>query len=170
MATQQKIQVYIRWMICRDMPEVMQIENSSFEFTWSEDYFIKVLRRRNRIGMVAEYENQVVGFMIYDLNCKRIHVLNFAVLPEFRRLGVGKQMVERLISKLSAHRWNRILLEVRETNLPAQLFFRNCGFRAIKTIHDYYRGTPEDAYVMRYRFGDKSHLAPLPKAISAQLG
>ena len=139
-------------MIRRDMPEVLDIEDGSFEFPWLEEDFIRCLRQRNCIGMVAEYEDRVVGFMIYELHKSRIHVLNFAVADEFRRLGVGSQMAGKLIAKLSAQRRSRIMLEVRETNLPAQLFFRESGFRAVTVLRAYYDDTPEDAYLMQYRY------------------
>jgi ribosomal-protein-alanine N-acetyltransferase len=148
----QEVRVHIRWMIRRDMPEVLSIEASSFEFPWMEEDFIRCLRQRNCIGMVAEHDDQVVGFMIYELNKNRIQVLNFAVSPEFRRRGVGTQMVAKLIGKLSTQRRTRIALEVRETNLDAQLFFRTAGFRAVSVLRNFYEDTPEDAYLMQYRF------------------
>jgi ribosomal-protein-alanine N-acetyltransferase len=147
----QEVRVHIRWMIRRDMPEVLAIEASSFEFPWVEEDFIRCLRQRNCIGMVAEHDDQVVGFMIYELNRNRIQVLNFAVAGEFRRRGVGTQMVAKLIGKLSAQRRTRIALEVRETNLAAQLFFRTAGFRAVSVLRNFYEDTPEDAYLMQYR-------------------
>jgi len=147
-----EINVHIRWMIRRDMPEVLGIENSSFEFSWSEDDFIRCLRQRNCIGMVAEYDERVVGFMIYELHKDQLHVLNFAVRPDIRRRAVGRQMVEKLIGKLSQQRRTRVLLEIRETNLAAQVFFRNLGFMATTVLRDYYDDTTEDAYVMQYRY------------------
>ncbi len=117
------MRVHIRWMIRRDMPEVLQAEQSSFEFAWSEEDFLRCSRQRNCIGMVAECGEKVVGFMIYELHKTKLHILNFAVHPNYRRQGVGVQMVGKLVSKLSSHRRTRITLEVRETNLPAQLFF-----------------------------------------------
>ena len=148
----QDVCVHIRWMIRRDMPEVLDIEGQSFEFPWSEEDFIRCLRQRNCIGMVAEFEEQVVGFMIYELHKTRLHVLNFAVNPEFRRRAVGQAMMGKLVSKLSHQRRNRILLEVRETNLAAQLFFRNIGFRAVSVLRDFYDDTTEDAYLMQYTY------------------
>ena len=56
-------------------------------------------------------------------------------------------MVAKLAGKLSDQRRNRILLEVRETNLPAQLFFRENGFRAVSVSSRFYEDTPEDAYL-----------------------
>ncbi len=149
---QQEVRVHIRWMIRRDMPDVLAIERKSFEFPWSEEDFIRCLRQRNCIGMVAEVDDQVVGFMIYELHKSRLHILNFAVHPDFRQRHVGAQMVEKLVGKLSSQRRNRILLEVRETNLAAQVFFRSNGFRAISVLREFYEDTPEDAYLMEYRF------------------
>jgi ribosomal-protein-alanine N-acetyltransferase len=148
----QELRVHIRWMIRRDMPEVLSIEEESFEFPWAEQDFIRCLQQRNCIGMVAEHEDRVVGFMIYELHKTRIHVLNFAVGSEARRQDVGSQMVAKLVAKLSPQRRNRIVLEVRETNLPAQLFFRENGFRAVSVLRAYYEDSPEDAYLMQYRF------------------
>lgn len=143
--------VHIRWMIRRDMPEVLAIENASFEFPWSEEDFIRCLRQRNCIGMVAEHEERVVGFMVYELHRSRLHVLNFAVDAAVQRRSIGGRMVQKLIGKLTPSRRDRILLEVRETNLKAQLFFRKLGFRAISVLRDFYEDTVEDAYLMQYR-------------------
>ncbi len=66
--TKAQVRVHIRWMIRRDMPEVLAIEHASFEFPWCEEEFLRVLRQRNCIGMVAEHaRSRVVGFMIYEL-------------------------------------------------------------------------------------------------------
>jgi ribosomal-protein-alanine N-acetyltransferase len=146
------LRVHIRWMIRRDMPEIIAIESRSFEFPWCEDDFVRCLRQRNCIGMVAEQGERVVGFMIYELHKTRLHVLNFAVHPDHQRRGVGRQMIEKLMGKLTHQRRTRILLEVRERNLPAQLFFRSLGFLAISVLRDFYDDTVEDAYLMEYRY------------------
>ena len=59
-------------------------------------------------------------------------------------------MVRRLIDKLSQQRRTEIVLEVRETNLPAQLFFKGAGFRAFRVVRDRYDDTTEDAYAMHF--------------------
>ncbi|MCA9232286.1 MAG: ribosomal protein S18-alanine N-acetyltransferase [Planctomycetales bacterium] len=139
-------------MIRRDMPEVLEVERKSFEFPWFEEDFIRCLRQRNCIGMVAEHGERVVGFMIYELHKTRLHILNFAVAETVRRRGVGTQMANKLISKLSGQRRTRISLEVRETNLTAQMFFKALDFRATSVLRSYYDDSPEDAYVMQYRY------------------
>ena len=150
-AHEHEIKVNIRWMLRRDMKEVLEIESDCFEFAWDEDDFMQCLQQRNCIGMVAEYQGRVVGFMIYELQKTKIHLLNVATLKEFRRKGVGAQLVAKLIAKLGNQRRSRIILEVRETNLPAQLFLRSLGFLAIDILHGFYDGTQEDAYLMVYR-------------------
>ncbi len=156
----QRVSVHIRWMIRRDMPEVLAIEAGSFEFPWSEEEFIRCLRQRNCIGMVAEYDERVVGFMIYELHKSRLHIVNFAVHSSFRRRGIGDQMCDKLVGKLSHQRRDRIVLEVRETNLPAQLFFRKAGFRAVSVIRDFYEDTTEDAYMMQYQYAKSEVFEP----------
>jgi len=149
-AQRQDVAVQIRWLIRRDMTEVLAIEQASFEYAWTEEDFLCCLRQRNCIGMVAEHDGRIVGFMIYELHKSRLRLLNFAVAPDARRRGIGAQMVRRLIDKLSQQRRHEIVLEVRETNLAAQLFFRSMGFMALGVLRDRYDDTTEDAYLMRY--------------------
>lgn len=144
--------VQIRWMIRRDLPTVLSIDQANFRAEWTEEDFIRCLRQRNCIGMVSEVNDQVVGYMIYELHSSRIHLLRFAVCSKMHRTKIGTAMVEKLISKLSSDRRNRILLEVPESNLVAQQFFRNRGFRAISVLQEYCGDTSEDAYLMQYRF------------------
>jgi len=165
----EKTNVHIRWMIRRDMPDVLDIENGSFENAWTEEDFIRCLRKRNCIGMIAEISDESekgwkdVGFMVYELHHDQLHVLNFAVHPDCRRKGVGRVMAEKLIGKLSQQRRSRIVIEVRETNLSAQVVFGKFGFAATSVIRGHYDDSKEDAYVMQYRFGAESKPMLQPK-------
>lgn len=149
--TEQDLKVQIRWLIRRDMSEVLEIERASFEFAWTEEDFLCCLRQRNCIGMVAEHNHEIVGFMIYELHKSMLRILNFSVAPDARRKAVGGQMIGRLIDKLSQQRRKEIVLEVRETNLAAQMFFKNQDFRAVTVLRNHYDDTAEDAYYMLYR-------------------
>lgn len=137
---------WIRWMIRKDMPAVYEIERASFDDPWTEDEFLKSLRLRNCIGMVAEHGEQVVGFMIYELFKDRIHLLNFAVHPDRRRAGCGAAMMERLKGKLFERR-NAIVLEIRETNLAGQQFFRHMKVHATGIVSEFF-SNGEDAFKM----------------------
>lgn len=145
-----QLDAQVRWLIRRDMPEVMGIERSSFPLPWDDEDFLICLRTRNCIGMVAEVDCKVVGFMIYELHDGSIRILNFAVSPKFRRRGVGRQMIQRLRDKLSKQRRRNVDLVLRESNLTGQLFFRAVGFRATYVDREHYEDTGEDGYHFRY--------------------
>jgi ribosomal-protein-alanine N-acetyltransferase len=100
--------------------------------------------------------------MIYELHKNKLQVLDFAVHPEFRRMGVGHQMLQKLVGKLSSHRRTRITLHVRETNLHAQLFYRIQGFRAMEVVREHYPDTGEDAYLMNYLLDESILDEPVP--------
>lgn len=142
---------HVRWLTGRDMPEVLRVEALSFDQSWTEEDFLRCLRQRNCIGMVAEDAGRVVGFMVYELHRWHLAVLNFAVHPARRRTGVGRVLVAKLVAKLASHRRERITLVVRDGNLPAQLFFRACGFRAARVLGGHYADTGEDGY--EFEFG-----------------
>lgn len=154
--------VQSRWMIRRDMSEVLEIERQSFEFAWSEDDFLNCLRQRNCIGMVAERQERICGFMIYELWRTQIHLLNFAVAPNKRQQGIGSRMISRLIGKLAQQRRQELILEVRETNLIAQKFFRSGGLKATGIMRHHYIDTDEDAYVMKWIMGSAEPAPQLP--------
>lgn len=94
--------IQIRWLIRRDMPEVLAIEQQSFELAiWCNEDFLHCLSQRNCIGMVAESNHVIAAFMIYELHAGRLDILNFAVAPDWRLKGIGRAMLQRLNDKLS---------------------------------------------------------------------
>ncbi len=159
---------HIRWMIRRDMHDVLAIDAASFPEPWDEEYFLRQLRCRDVIGMVAEgpsptgaHDGPVLGSMVYRLHRERLELLRLAVHADHRNRGVGRAMLDKLIGKITSHRRTTIDLQVGESNLPAQLWLRACGFRATTVLRDAYEGsaTTEDAYRFEYRF------APEPEPI-----
>lgn len=143
--------VQVRWMIRKDLDRVLLIENGSFEFPWTEEDFRSCLRQRNCIAMVAEDRNDmIVGFVVYELLKDTIHILNLAADPRYRREDVGTAIIDRMIAKLSQQRRTEIIVEVRETNLTAHLFFRSQGFVATQVIRTYYDDCDDDAYQFCY--------------------
>lgn len=145
--SKQKLRVHIRWMIRRDMPEVIAIESDGFEPPWTEENFIVRLCQRNCIGRVAEYDNRVVGFMIYELYQDRIRLLNFAVAGDYRRFGVGTQMAKELINRLQDRRTMITLMAVeKKIPDPCLSFFEKQGFsiQAKTVVLKYELPAPED--------------------------
>ena len=140
---------YIRWLIRRDMPEILAIENQSFDDPWTEDQWLACIRERNHIGMVAERNGVIVGYMAYALESRKLVLLNLAVRTEFRRSGVGMSMIQKLRSKLHPQRRRMLVANVAETNLQAQLFMRACGLTAVRIEKEFFMCsdlTFQDAY------------------------
>lgn len=142
--------VHIRWMIRRDLHEVLEIERDCFPNPWSQDDFIRCLRQRNCIGMVAEHKGRIAGFVMYELHNTRLRLLNIAVGWGYQRNGVGRAMIDKLKGKLSFQRRTSILVSVREGNLDAQLFFKAMGFVCVSIAPGDYEDSGEDAYLFRY--------------------
>jgi len=128
------------------LPEVLEIERQSFFDPWDEEQFILRLRVRNCIGMVAESNQVIAGFMVYEFTATRIILTNIAVLPDSRRQGIGSMMLDKLYKKLGSRR-KRISLHVRDGNLPGHLFFKANGYEWTAT-HPNYFDNGDDAYRM----------------------
>jgi ribosomal-protein-alanine N-acetyltransferase len=154
--------IAINWMVRMHFPEVMEIERSSFEHPWTEKELLKTLRNRAMVGMVVEHDFHVVGFYIYQLHKKCHEIVNMAVHPDFRRQGVASAMIAKLTGKVrtSANR-EGIFALVRDGNLPAHLFFRRHGFRAVKVLHGIYDGSDDDAYRFELKVKHAAHRPPL---------
>jgi ribosomal-protein-alanine N-acetyltransferase len=142
------LQVQIRWLTSRDMHAVLSVENASFEQCWSEGDFNSALRQRNCFGVVAENDHKIVGFMIYAYRNDTLRVVNFAIDPQTRRQGVGRQMLGWLVNKMSPLFRNQINLIVNEGNLGAQKFFQACGFRGTGVERGPFDDTDADGYHM----------------------
>lgn len=143
--------LHIRWMIGRDRPEVLAIENEAFPFPWSDDDFTVALRQRSVIGLTAEYRDEVVGYALYELFRHRLELLSLAVKACCRRRKVGEALLAKLASKLSPQRRTRIVANVRESNLAAQLWLAACDYRAVSVLRGLYQDTDEDAFVFVHR-------------------
>lgn len=120
----------VRWLIRRDMDEVLTCEQSCTE-PYSEEDVLCVLRRRDCIGTVIEDDRQsVVGYQMYRLGSGYYEIQRIAVHQAYQRQGYGSLLIKRLIEKLSfdGDRRSRIVVSVDEYNVPMQLFFQSLGF------------------------------------------
>lgn len=149
--------MHVRWMIQRDLAQVVAIEQASFDFPWNEEDFRGITVRRNCIGLVVDAtdprcdcESRIRGYMVYELLKTRINLLTLAVHPKHRRQGVGCLMLNKLKGKLSTHRRYKLTVDVRESNLDAQLFFRSCGLLATRVERYHFPDTGEAAYRMQH--------------------
>ena len=141
----------IRWMIRRDLPQVLRIERESFPVPWTEADFIEQLRQRHVIGLVAtDTRDRIYGFALYGLGSQHLSVMNLAVDPVVRFQSVGRALVARLRSKLQPGRRERLMAGVCEDNLPAHFFWRSVGGRVKHILHGCY--PPPHEHVATYVF------------------
>lgn len=141
--------VYCRWMIAFDLPRVLEIERASFEADyWKENDFRQALRCQSVIGMVAEQEQDILGYTLYELHKKSVDILNFAVDPRRRREGVGTILINKLKYKLLSHRRQKLTAITPESSLLMLQFLRAHRFRAKGLLKNYCDG--EDAIAMTY--------------------
>ena len=112
----------------------------------------------NTLGKVAQtFDGDLAGFVIYELRNKDLHILYGGVAEEAKRHLVGSQIVDDLIRQARMDNRNRILAEVWERNLAAQLFLRSQGFRAV-SIHRTVSDDPsETSYVMEYSMRENNY-------------
>ena len=123
-----------RWMIRRDLDEVLKIDALSFTDRWDEEDFIRKLRVSNVIGTVIEVDYKPMGYMLYSLNKHSLVIERMAIHPGKRKMGYARFATDRLIEKLAKQRRYSIYVDVPEDNIGAQLFFQKSGFVAISLL------------------------------------
>ena len=132
-----------------DVHGVHAIERLSFRTPWPAYAFEQELRG-NRLAryVVARAGDRVVGFAGVWLMVDDAHVTTFAVHPDWRRQGIGRQLLLNLAELSSAIGARRMTLEVRASNLAAQALYGAFGFEVVGRRPRYYTDDDEDALVM----------------------
>lgn len=142
--------VTIRRMTEDDLDSVMEIERGAFPSSWNWADFLSCIENSGCEARVAHRGPVVVGFVIWEVRDGGLHIMNLAVGQDQRRLGIGTQLVNHVVRLVDPSRCRYVFLEVRERNLPAQLFYRRLGFQARRVLRGFYPDTSEDAYLMEY--------------------
>jgi ribosomal-protein-alanine N-acetyltransferase len=132
-----------------DVPAVHRIEQLSFTTPWPAHAFEQELRG-NRLAryVVARAGDTVVGFAGVWLMVDDAHVTTFGVHPEWRRQGIGRQLLLNLVELAVTLGARRMTLEVRVGNTAAQALYRAFGFEIVGRRPRYYSDDGEDALVM----------------------
>lgn len=97
---------------------------------------------------VAEVNGTFAGFSIASLGETRAHLVLLAVEPEWRKNGVGSQLLQWQLIAAQTAGLTDMTLEVRASNLLAQHFYENAGFNKVRVLYQYYCGV-EDAIRLR---------------------
>jgi len=138
----------LRKMTITDLPEVMQIENTNYQFPWEEDIFRDCFRAGYSCW-VCEESDKVLGYSIISIGAGEAHILNISVDPKEQNQGIGRKMLENLIDVARGNA-ETIFLEVRPSNPVAIALYENMGFNEIGIRKGYYpaEGGREDAIML----------------------
>lgn len=139
---------------CRhgDLPEVYDIEKTSFPHPYDLDVFQAYLMRVEYSHfdgfLVAIQGNTLVGYMLFEYGHKGL-IVSMAVRTDSRRKKVGTLLLREALLRLSK-RCKEVTLQVGVSNVGAQDLYRSFGFSIEKVLPGYYPDG-EDAYLMERR-------------------
>jgi ribosomal-protein-alanine N-acetyltransferase len=157
--------IHIRDATDRDLPGIIEIERLAFPAPWTIASFQRELTLPFSRIMVAlpaassehglddnDNDNgKIAAFLCRWLIADECHVLNIAVHPQSRRLGIGTVLLTEAIAEARSTGAGLVTLEVRRSNLPARQLYRKFTFEERRLRRHYY-GPGEDAIIMELRF------------------
>jgi ribosomal-protein-alanine N-acetyltransferase len=142
--------VTVEYPVPKYMAEVLRIENDCFEKPWTERDFADFLQAENRFLWCAMDEGQLRGFLCGADYEGRVEIISLAVDPQYRRRGIGRQLIQHVARNLEAQAQTLVSLVVRESAVDAQQFFSRCGFKAVGYEHNFFGDGEEMGYRMEY--------------------
>ncbi|MGY3749546.1 ribosomal protein S18-alanine N-acetyltransferase [Vagococcus acidifermentans] len=115
---------------------------------WTEKQFLEHLLQHGSHYFFVLKAGAVVGYLGIQTVLDESEIMNFAVLPSYKRLGLGKQLMAECVSFLKQEAVQTLFLEVREGNIAALNFYKRNGFKKIGSRSGYYHHPVEDAVLM----------------------
>ena len=131
------------------IPAVAEMEKLCFSDPWSVNSITSELNNPLSLWLVAMDGDKLVGYVGSQSVLGWSDMMNLAVLPEYRRQGVGEALVSELIKKLKEQKNTCLTLEVRVSNNPAIGLYEKMGFVQVGRRPNYYHSPREDAWIMR---------------------
>jgi len=129
-----------------------EVEKASFSQPWSEQSLVSQLERDDSEMFVAVCDNETVGWSGLEHSFGEGSVLNIAVLPQYRGLGIGEALTAKLVEKSKELKLDWLMLEVRPSNTAAVTLYKKLGFAEIGKRPNFYSFPREDALLMRIDF------------------
>jgi ribosomal-protein-alanine N-acetyltransferase len=142
--------VVLREMRLEEVEDAVVIEAKSFPDPWGYTLFRTELENPFSKGLVAHFANEtrILGYSLFWAMFEEIHILNFAIDPTFRRLGIGELLLKKSIAIGKELGAEKATLEVRTSNMEAIRLYEKLGFRIAGERPRYYARTNENAYIM----------------------
>lgn len=131
------------------VPQIAALEKLCFSSPWSERSIASELDNPLSYWLVAISEERVVGYVGSQSVMGEADMMNLAVLPDMRRVGIAQELVKRLISTLKERHVHSLTLEVRASNEPAKALYAKLGFATAGRRPRYYQNPKEDALILR---------------------
>lgn len=138
----------LRYMTKEDLEQVCRIENSLFTRPWSEKDFLDALAKRENIYLVAETENEILGYCGVWGVAGEGQITNVAVKKEYRRKGIAASLFERIFKEGEVLQLSAYTLEVRSSNQAAIHLYEKMGFLSAGKRKNFYEMPTEDAVIM----------------------
>ncbi len=148
--------VRFRPMTTADLDEVMGIERTSFRFPWSTGFFLQELQVACARSILAEIDGRIVGYVLFWLLPGAVDIHNIAVHVNFRRRGIARALLSKVVTEAKRQTNLRVILEVRRSNLPAQKLYESMGFATTSIRKGYYSDDGEDALAMSLELAPKA--------------
>ena len=139
----------IRPMCENDIPQLSQMEKLCFSDPWSEAAFSYELGNPLSLWLVAAEDDLVLGYVGSQTVMDESDMMNLAVLPQYRRQGIGEKLVVSLMEQLKNRGSVSLTLEVRVSNDRAISLYEKMGFLQVGRRPNYYRNPKEDAFILR---------------------
>lgn len=141
--------VELRRLEPSDLDAVEEIERASYPTPWSRAMFAAELEKPSSLAIGAYHDGgELVGYAIVSRYVDAWHVMNIAVVPDFRRRGIGRSLLERLFEVTASDPRRGYTLEVRVSNAEAIRLYERLGFRPRGIRRGYYTDNREDALIM----------------------
>ena len=137
-----------------DLASAYIIERRSHAFPWSEKTFASNQGDRY-FNLRLDTEGEMVAFAVTQVVLDEATLFNIAVSPDHQRRGLGRALLEHLISELENRAVTTLWLEVRASNQAAIALYESLGFNEATVRRNYYPTTEgrEDAIVMALPLG-----------------
>ena len=129
--------------------QIAELEKLCFSDPWSEKSVASELNNRLSLWLVALDGDTVAGYVGSQSVLDQADMMNIAVHPDYRRQGIGRDLVLALSDALKEKGIRGLMLEVRASNAPAIALYEQLGFVQIGLRPNYYRNPKENALILR---------------------
>lgn len=128
----------IRKLSDKDVPFLVSAKDYGFSDAWTEEMYLSALSTGRFGGIILSKSQKDIAFVTIDKAIDTADIEEVFVLPEFRKSGIGFEIVNSALEMLKNDGINKVFLEVRESNIPAINLYLKCGFKKINVRKKYY--------------------------------